>query len=310
MTAIRRSASEYLEVRRSVGFKLQDYERYLFAFVAFLEEQQADYVTTALALQWAQSSTSRRPAEWAKRLGKIRGLARYLVMSDPRTEVPPWRLLPFRSRRARPYLYSDEEIHSLLGAALELGPAGSLRPRTYYTFLGLIAATGIRLGEAIRLQLTDVNFKDGLLTIRDTKFGKSRLVPIHGSTVTALADYAVRRARFLHGRPATHFFLSQRNKPLVKCVIHMTFHELSRRIGLRNPGESHGPRLHDFRHRFAIQTILRWYREGADVEQKLPILSTYLGHVSFEDTYWYVSCCPELMSSALSRLENRWSPAL
>lgn len=235
-----------------------------------------------------------------------RGFAQHLIANDSRTEVPPWRLLPFRSRRARPYLYSDEEIRNLLSVALELAPPGSLRPWTYYTFLGLIAATGVRLGEAIRLELTDVNFEEGLLTIKNTKFGKSRLVPVHSSTVKALADYAARRAQFLEGRAATHFFLSQRTKPLVRCVVHSTFHELSRRVGLRKPGESHGPRLHDFRHRFAIQTLLRCYREGADVEQKLPILSTYLGHASFADTYWYVSCCPELMGGALSRLEKRW----
>lgn len=307
MTTLRDAASEYLEIRRSLGFKLQDYEGHLFAFVAFLEEKQADYITTTLALEWAQSCASRRPAEWAKRLGKIRGLAQHLAVNDSRTEVPPWLLLPFRSRHARPYLYSDEEIRNLLDVALELGPCGSLRPWTYYTFFGLIAATGVRLGEAIRLELADINFEEGLLTIKNTKFGKSRLVPVHSSTVKALANYAARRARFLGGRAATHFFLSQRTKPLVRCVVHLTFHELSRRIGLRKPGESNGPRLHDFRHRFAIQTLLRWYREGADVEQKLPILSTYLGHASFEHTYWYVSCCPELMGGALSRLEKRWS---
>jgi integrase/recombinase XerD len=172
--------------------------------------------------------------------------------------------------------------------------------------LGLLASAGLRLGEAINLQTKDIDLAEGLLIIRQTKFGKSRLVPLHSSALAVLADYAARRDRFLAGRPAVRFFVSRRGRPLDKCVVERNFRELSRGTGLREPSASRGPRLHDFRHRFAIETLLRWYRTGEDIERRLPILSTFLGHVSVRDTYWYLRACPELMGLAISRLEDRW----
>lgn len=304
MTPLGQAIQDYLALRRSLGFKLRDAGLCLVKFAAFMEARDAPHITTSLALEWVRQCPA-QPATWAQRLGYVRGFARYHMANDPQTEVPPPDLLPFRPRRARPYLYSDEDIAGLLRGALDLPPAGGLRPWTYHCLLGLLSVTGLRIGEAIRLKAEDVDLQDGVLTIRGTKFGKSRLVPIDRSTQAVLEQYRVRRERLLAGCAASAFFITGRGHHLDIGDIHRTFYRLSRQIGLRSASASHGPRLHDFRHRFAVQTLLRWYRSGEDVERRLPVLSTYLGHVHVADTYWYLSACPELMGLAVARLE-RW----
>jgi integrase len=202
-------------------------------------------------------------------------------------------------------LYSNDEIWKLLQAARQLPSAHGLRGPTYYCLLGLLTVTGLRISEARNLKTEDVDLQEGLLTIRGTKFGKSRLVPIHPSTRAVLTDYASRRDRCLARRPDT-FFVSGRGTRLDGAEIRRTFYLLSRHVGLRGPSDSHGPRLHDFRHRFAVETLIRWYRSGQDIERRLPILSTYLGHVHVADTYWYLTGCPELMGLAVKRFEDYW----
>ena len=306
MTTLRAAAENYVTMRRGLGFKLREVNKGLIDFVSFLEERGADYITTSLALEWAQRPSSVQPAEWARRLRCVRGFARYLSAIDSRTEIPPANLLPYRPRRARPYLYTDQEIEQLLNAAFHLPPVDGLRRWIYHALLGLLAVSGLRLGEAIGLKVEDVDLREGILTVRGAKFGKSRMVPLHASTRQILADYKLRRADFLAGRPASHFFISLRGNHLDPGEVHRTFYRLSRQVGLRDPGSSSGPRLHDFRHRFAVETLLRWYRAGEDVERRLPVLSTYLGHVHVSDTYWYLTACPELMGLAVKRLERRW----
>ena len=307
MIPLGQAIQDYLALRRSLGFKLRDAGIWLSKFAAFLEDQGAAHITTQLALEWAQQSQTAVPSTWAQRLGYVRSFARHHIASDPQTEIPPPGLLPFRPRRAHPYLYSQKEIERLLRCALDLPPVDGLRPWTYHCLLGLLSVGGLRIGEAIRLKLDDVNFQEGLLTIRGTKFGKSRLVPIHRSTQEVLTQYRARRERFLAGRAASSFFfITSRGNHLDTGDIHRTFYKLSRQIGLRGATASHGPRLHDFRHRFAVETLLRWYRSGEDVERRLPVLSTYLGHVHVADTYWYLSGCPELMGQAIARLEQYW----
>jgi len=306
MTPLEQAIQDYLALRRSLGFKLREAGICLAKFAAFLDARGASHITTALALEWIQQRPTTQPDTWAQRLGYIRGFARHHRANDPETEIPPPGLLPFHPKRARPYLYSEEEIAHLLRCALELPSAGGLRPWTYHCLLGLLSVTGLRIGEAIRLQPEDVDLQAGLLTIRGTKFGKSRLVPIHRTAQEVLEQYRVRRERFLAGRSALAFFISSRGNPLDIGDIHRTFYKLSRQIGLRGEMASHGPRLHDFRHRFAVQTLLCWYRAGEDVERRLPVLSTYLGHIHVADTYWYLSACPELMGLAVARLEQRW----
>lgn len=307
MKPLRDAIQDYLALRRSLGFKLRYAGHCLLEFASFLEAKNTTRITTQLALEWAQQNPSSQPSTWAQRLGHVRGFARHHVATDPQTEIPPPGLLPFYPLRARPYLYSEDEIAHLLRCALELDPADGLRPWTYYCLLGLLSVTGLRIGEALRLQLEDVNLQDGLLTVRGTKFGKSRIVPIHRTTQQVLAEYRARREQCFAGHNASpFFFINSHGHHLDIGDVHRTFYKLSRKTGLRGATASHGPRLHDFRHRFAVQTLLRWYRSGEDAERRLPVLSTYLGHVHVADTYWYLSACPELMAQAVARLETRW----
>lgn len=307
MTTLRMAVQQYLTLRRSLGFKLHDAGKALLKFVTFLKQHHASVITSRLALDWAQQSSTVQPAEWARRLSIVRGFARHRSATDPRTEIPPDGLLPYRPKRARPYLYSYKEIRSLLRAALKLSGRVGLRRWTYYCLFGLLSVTGLRLGEARNMELQDVDLRAGVLTIRGAKFGKSRLVPLHGSTCRVLADYLARRKRHWAKRPvSTYVFVSNWGNRLDVGEIHRTFYAISRQIGLRGPTDSHGPRLHDLRHRFALMTLLRWYRAGEDAERRLPILSTYLGHVHVSDTFWYLCAWPELMHEAMARLERYW----
>ena len=309
-TTLRASVQDYLAMRRGLGFKLHDAGVGLLSFVSFMEGRHARRITTRLALEWAQKSKSVLPAEWARRLSFVRGFARYRSSIDAQTQIPPSGLLPYRPKRAQPYFYTDQEIERLLAAALDLPSAGGLKGHKYRCLFGLLSVSGLRISEALNLKLEDVDLHEGVLTIWKTKFGKSRLVPLHPSTQKVLSDYLRRRSRFLAGRSACHVFVSGTGNRLDMGAVHRTFYVLSRQIGLRGPSASHGPRLHDFRHRFALQALLHWYRSGQEIEPRLPILSTYLGHVHVADTYWYLSACPELMGLAVERLERHWEEAL
>ena len=306
MKPLTKAIQDYLALRRSLGFKLRDAGMVLANFASFMEQHNAQCITTRVALEWAQQPSNVQLAHWAQRLSYVRCFARHHVASDPNTEVPPPGLLPFRPARAHPYLYSLDEIQRLLEHALQLSPSTELRGWTYHALLGLLSVTGLRVGEALRLRLDDVDLDTGVLTVRGTKFGKSRLVPIHTSTRDILASYRTRRASHLGDCDAAHFFVTRTGHQLDGGDVRRTFYHLSRQIGLRGAQDSHGPRLHDFRHRFAVETLLSWYRSDQDVERRLPVLSTYLGHVHVSDTYWYLSAHPQLMTLAMTRMEKRW----
>jgi len=310
MNTLRQAMQEYLRVRRGLGFKLQEAGKGLRDFVRFMEQHRASYITQALALAWAQQPVNVRPAYWAQRLSFVRGFARHRSATDPRTQIPAAGLLPFQPQRARPYLYSDDEIRRLLRAALDLPcryERSALRPWTYHCLFGLLSVTGLRIGEARNLELQDVDLEAAVLTIRGAKFGKSRLVPLHASTCQVLADYIARRNRHWAARPvSSYLFVSNSGNRLDGGDIHRTFYVLSWQIGLRGVADSHGPRLHDMRHRFATNTLVRWYRSNQQPERRLPILSAYLGHAHVADTQWYLSGSPELMHEAMQRLEHRW----
>jgi integrase len=310
MTTLRQAVKEYLQMRRALGFKLHDAGKGLLDFVTFMDQHRARYITQALALAWAQQPSNVQSARWAQRLAFVRGFAHYRSATDPRTQIPAQGLLPFQPKRAQPYLYSDAEVRSLLRAALKLPycyESGKLRPWIYYCLFGLLSVSGLRLGEARNLEVRDVDLKAAVLTIRCSKFGKDRLVPLHASTCKVLADYIGRRNRHWRQRPvSSYLFVSSWGNKLDGGDIHRTFYMLSRQIGLRGPSDSHGPRLHDFRHRFATRTLVHWYRSNQDTERKLPLLSAFLGHVHVADTQWYLSASPELMREAMHRLEHRW----
>jgi integrase len=307
MSRLRTALEKYLSMRKGLGYKYEQQSQRLADFVTFMEKSKATNITTKLALAWATLPPDRH-ASWALRLSDVRGFARHVANFDPRTEVPSAGLLP-GWKRAKPYVYSDAEIDALLKAALALPSKDRLNRWTYHTFLGLIAVTGMRISEAMSLERGDVDLDAGVLTVRLTKFGKSRLVPLHATTCGALRTYADRRDANLGSRCGSTFFVTGRGGRLLHQYVYLVFWRLSREIGLRSPGNRTRPRVHDLRHRFAIRTLLDWYRKGKNVESQLPVLSTYLGHACVRDTYWYLSACPELMEEAARRLDRRWEAA-
>ena len=306
MKTLQEAIQDYLALRRSLGFKLKRHSRFLEEFALFLEQAGESRITARLALQWATQPKQIQQSEWAARLSVVRGFARYWSATDPTTEIPPEGLLPYRHRRAKPYLYSDEQIHQLLEAAKNMPAQHSLQPWTYHCLFGLLAVTGLRISEALNLRSTDVDWSDGILTIRDSKFGKSRLIPLHASSLKVLSDYGARSDLLFAHRKTPYFFCSRRDGRLDEGQVRRVFYVISRQIGIRGASASRGPRLHDFRHRFAVQTLLHWHRTGEDVRRRLPILSTYLGHGHVTDTYWYVTGTPELMAEVGQRLDKRW----
>jgi len=192
-------------MRRGLGFKLHDAGKGLVDFVGFMEQQQASYITQQLALTWAQQTSAVQPTHWARRLSFVRVFARHRSATDPRTQIPPESLLPYRPKRARPYLYTNEEVSGLLRAALNMPNSSGLRPWTFHCLFGLLSVSGLRLGESRNLEVKDVDLKEGILTIRGGKFGKSRLVPLHASTRKVLSDYIIRRGRFFAKVPVSSY---------------------------------------------------------------------------------------------------------
>jgi integrase/recombinase XerD len=302
MTAIGRAVGNYLTLRRTLGFAQVSDARPLRDFARFLDEHRARYITLDLALRWARLSPA-GPPRWAIRLGWVRRLARHLSASDARTEVPPIGLLPRSYRRKQPYIYTRDEVRKLMGAARRLPSRTGLRPATHSTLIGLIAVTGLRTSEAITLNNTDVDLAAGVITIRQTKFRKSRLVTVHTSTVRALRRYVHLRDKACPCRASEPFFVGEVGRRLSHDVVQRTFAQLSCEAGLRLPSDRRGPRLHDLRHRLAVMTLVRWYRSGLNVESQLPTLSAFLGHSEVADTYWYLSAVPELLRFAADRLD-------
>jgi integrase/recombinase XerD len=310
MTDYRAALADYLTIRRAMGYKLVDQGRMLEQFVTYLDAAGAEHLTIRHALDWAKQPSNGARAWWAVRLSTVRGFARYLSTLDPATEIPAAGLIPTPNHRVVPYIYTADDIASLLAAAGRLPTAH--RADTYQTLIGLVAVTGMREGEAVRLDRDDVDLAQGLLTIRDSKFGKSRQIPVHPSTIEALAGYAARRdARRPRpdGRANRHtptrasFFTSTTGTRLLRDNVSTVFACLVRDAGLVGSGHHHRPRLHDLRHRFAVNTLIRWYRQGLDVERRLPLLSTYLGHIAPKSTYWYLTAVPELLELVADRLD-------
>lgn len=302
MSPLHSQLADYLTVRRALGYKLARAEKLLSQFLAYLEECGSETVTVAAAVAWARLPGG-SPYWWAFRLSAVRGFASYLHALDAAHEVPAADLLPHRSPRAIPYLYSETEIVALMAATA--GLRGQLRQATYRTLLGLLSVTGMRVGEAIRLDRTDVDLgQGGVLTVRLSKFGKTRELPLHGSTVDALRAYSRLRDRLCPTPLTDAALISPAGTRLLYSSVSHTFLDLVERAGLPRLAERRRPRLHDLRHSFAVRTLLEWYRQGDEVQPRLPLLSTYLGHVHPNDTYWYLQAAPELLQLAADRLER------
>lgn len=308
MSALRDSLAQYVAMRRALGAQFLEPAGTLERFVDFVEDSGAEFITIELSLRWATKPHLAQRATWSRRLTQVRGFASWLSAIDTRTEVPPRRLLNIGHRRPKPYIYSDREIEQLMERAAELPSSSGLRAHTYVTLIGLLASTGLRPGEALALDRPDVSLQTGVLSVRETKHGKSRFVPVESSVQGALREYAQLRDELCPSPQDKAFLVSERGHRLNACTARRTFAEVSRAIGIRGavPGRriGRGPRLQDFRHTFATKRLIEWYRAGLDVNRELPRLATYLGHARTAESYWYIQAVPELLRLATDRLER------
>lgn len=302
MTCVRAALGDYLAIRRRLGFEMPQDGRLLERFVEFLEQAGAERITTELALAWARQPAQAHPHTWRQRLIVARGFASHLATIDPASEVPSPDLLPGHRPRIAPHIYADTEITALIDAARRLRPP--LRAARHVTLIGLLAVTGMRPAEAVALDRQDVDLGRGVVHVRAGKQKKQREVPLHATTITALRDYAqLRDARF--PTPSTPaFFISARGRRMGHGELNQTFTMLIREVGLEGRGARRRPRPHDLRHTMAVRTLLDWLQAGADVDQRMPLLSTYLGHVDPASTYWYLEAVPELLEVISRRLEQ------
>lgn len=296
---------EYLAFRRGLGFDLKSPGWMLRDFGRYADRiAHQGPVTTDLAVQWALSSHSSDRAQAARRLSAVRQFARHRAAFDPGTEIPPFGLLGRIGHRKQPHVYDDAEIAALLEQASLLRPSGGLRPRTYVAFFSLLISTGLRLSEACRLTPGDVDLAHGVLTVREGKFRKSRLVPLHPTATQALTRYAAYRDACREAPRSRSFFCTRRAAVLTRAAVEKTFARLRKRLGWTAHGRARRPRIHDLRHTFVVRRLLRWYEDGAEVDRKIQALATYLGHAKVTDTYWYLSAVPELMAITSQRFER------
>jgi integrase len=306
MSALAEHVENYLRVRRALGFKLVGEGRLLAEFVAFADAAGHGTVTTSVALEWARLPRSASPNYLSRRLRAVRGFARYLKALDPACEVPPLELLPASKQRPAPYLFSDGEILALMAAARRLRPP--LRAATFQTLIGLLACTGLRIGEAIRLDRGDIDHQRNLITVVESKFGKSRELAVHATTTAALRAYLARRDRPVPVEPTEALFTSATGTRLTYCNVHLAFKRIVAHAGLVPRSTVCRPRPHDLRHAFAVDTLLDAYRhdggDGQHIQARIALLCTYLGHVNPGSTYWYLQAAPELLALAADRLER------
>jgi integrase len=299
---LRDALADYLALRRALGFRLVRPETLLNQFLDHLADIDASVVTVHAALTWARQSVQADPNWWGYRLSVVRGFATYLHTLDPAHEVPTTDLLPRRTRRATPYLYSEQDIAALVCAAALLPTP--LRRATFATLFGLLAVTGMRIGEAMALDCDDVDLNVGLLVVRHGKFDKARELVLHPSASDALRRYSADRARIAVSGRSPAFFVSNAGTRLLRRNVHRVFQQLVHLTGLPARSGSCRPRIHDLRHSFAVRSMLDAYTAGQDGQARLALISTYLGHVHPTSTYWYLSASPELMGVAGKRLEK------
>jgi len=308
---VQAQVEDYLEERRRLGFALTIAGTQLMAFARHLDQTgHRGPLTMAAILGWVQGRATRSaPLTWGRRLEVIRPLARHLARTVAGTAVPERGMFGPSHRRLTPHIYTDGELVDLLEAAGRLPPTGTLRPATYKTFFGLVAATGLRLSEALRLCCADVDLVGGALTVRQTKFAKSRLVPLHPTTTIALTRYHELRRRHVPAAPSAPFFISANGGALAPSTVHGVFARIRAELQWVARGAHPAPRIHDLRHTFICRRVALWQAHGADIDQAILALSTYVGHAKVSDTYWYLTAVPDLMAVAGQRFEGFAGPA-
>lgn len=302
MSTLSGHVEDYLGLRRALGYKLERAGHLLPKLVAYLEAAGSPTLTSELAISWARLPAQARPNHWAARLAVARGFARYLQTIEPATEVPPAGVFPSRRYRPTPYLWSQRDICRLLDGARTL--PSPLRAATYEALFGLLAVSGMRVGEAAGLDRDDIDFQTGVITIREAKFDRTRLVPVHETTTDALRAYATERDRLCPAARSAAFFVSSAGTRLNRSDIAKTLRRITTAMGLRDA--TLRPTAHQLRHSFAVRTLIEWQRSGVRVDEHIATLSTYLGHIAPADTYWYLSASPELMAIAAERLDSRF----
>lgn len=307
MITLSQRLAEYLSLRRSLGFDLAFEERVLRVFTALADREATEHITVDLFLRWKAAYGHANNSTWAHRLGMVRGFAMWLKGHDERTEVPPPGLIPVKWRRPKPYIYSGEEVARIVSHAAQLPSRYGLRGWTCSTLFGLIAVTGLRINEALKLDDDDIDLSAGVITVKRGKNRRARFVPIALSTIKRLAIYRVERTRLL-GPGSGAFFYNDDGRRPTDCCARYNFAVVSQDIGLRQAQRfcrhGRGPRIHDLRHTFAVRTIMGWYRKGLDPDREMLRLSTYLGHVKPDHTYWYIEAVPELLELASARAER------
>lgn len=298
----------YLTLRRGLGFRLHIEGRMLQQFAVFADESgHRGPLTTELALRWARAVTSTDRLYWARRLEVVRCFARHLAAIEPDSEIPPRGLLGPAHRRTLPYIFSKTELHRLMAAAGQLGPPGSLRPHTYRALIGILASCGLRISEALHLARSNADLACERLIIRETKFRKTRLVPLHPTAIAALQTYVSVRDRAVPTSASNRFFVNDRGVGLPYSTVRTVFRKLCDGLGITRPGRR--PRLHDLRHTFACRRVEAWYEAGGDLAHAVSALSVYLGHAKVTDTYWYLTATPDLLAHAAARFEEFTRPA-
>jgi len=301
--SITEQVNQYIQFKRSCGYKFETQGKELILFARYAElTGHKGPLTLELAVRWAKLPENADRRYWAIRYGHVRRFSQYMILFDPDTEILPKGLLGPSKRRLPPHIYSEGEIEALLKAASNLSPKNGLTSRTYVTLFGLLLSTGLRISEALNLSCENVDLKTGILTIKETKFRKSRLVPVHPSTLEALRRYMGFKQSYHLKVKSKMFFLNENGTPVNYYGVLYVFIKLSRKLGLRNAGKK--PKIHGMRHSFAVRRMLKWYQEGADLDAKILTLSTYLGHVEIRDTYWYLSAVPELLNIVSERFEK------
>ena len=294
---------DYLRLRRGLGCRLDGQGMILLDFGRFLDRiGHRGPITAEVALLWAEAPRSKDPDRTAQRLGTIRGFLRHRAGFEPATEVPPVQLLGCGIRRKPPHIYTQAEVAALLTACRRLRPVEGLRPHTYETLFSILLSTGLRISEALRLEDRDVDLEAEVLTVRDGKFGKSRLVPLHATALRPLGRYVSHRDQAVPTPPS--FFRTEYHPTIPYYAVRTAFDKLRERLEWSAAGRSRRPRIQDLRHTFAVGCLLRWYRQGIHPDRKIAHLATYLGHTEVRDTYWYLSAVPELSALAAERFER------